>query len=149
MPQRSNGRPGVLVEHPDRHFLALRRGARVLADQDSRVEVVRREEGVRRALRNGWRVQSDHDGAFLPRLRDRGVFGLPVRDRDQDPLHAGGRHVLDRRNLARVVGAALAGRVHKGCAESLRRLRRPGVHLDEERVGGVLRDQPDLDVLAL
>ena len=149
MTQGSHRRSGVLVQHADRHRLALRRCAGVLADQDSRVEVVRREEGIRGALRNGRRVQGDHDDACLPRLRDRSVLGLAVRDRNQDPLHAGGRHVLDRRNLACVVGAALSGRVHKGCAESLRRLRRPGVHLDEERVGGVLRDQPDLDVRAL
>src|SRR5207244_4686179 len=33
--QGSHRRSGVLIEHPDRHLLALRRGAGVLADQDS------------------------------------------------------------------------------------------------------------------
>src|SRR5207253_3694565 len=92
---------------------------------------------------------SEHDHAFLPSLRDRGVLSLPVRDRDQDPLDAGGRHVLDRRDLTRVVGAALSGRVDETCAEPLRRLRRSRVHLDEERIGGVLRNQTDLDLCAL
>src|SRR5207244_6864021 len=59
VPQRADRRAGMLVEHPDRHLLALRRRAGGLGDQDAGVEVVRREESVGRALRGCRRVERD------------------------------------------------------------------------------------------
>ena len=145
MPESADGRARVLVEHRDRHRLALRGRAGVLPDQDARVEVVGCEQRVGRRLRDRRGVERDHEHASLPRLGDRRILRLPVGDGDEDPLHPRGRHVLDCGDLARVVGARLARRVDQLRAELLRLSRRALVHLHEERVRRVLRDQPDLD----
>ena len=70
---------------------------------------------------------------------------LRVGDGDEDPLDARRHHVLDRRDLTGVVGAVLAGGVDQLGAELLCLGRRSRLHLHEERVRDVLRDQPDLD----
>src|SRR5919108_2543834 len=140
---------GVLVEHADRDGPPARRRPRVLADQDARIEVVRRVERIDHVGRARRRVKGDDEHARLPRLPDRCVLGLRIGDSDQDPLDARGRHVLDRRDLARVVGAVLAGGVHELGAELLRLRSRALPHLDEEGVRDVLGDQPDLDLRRL
>ena len=90
-------------------------------------------------------VERDHEHAGLAGFRDRGILGLPVGDGDQDPLDACGHHVLDRSDLAGVVRAALAGRVEELGPALLRLGSRTLLHLHEERIRDVLRDQTDLD----
>ena len=58
------GRSCMLVEHRDRHPLALRRRTCVPADQHAGVEVVGGEERVDRSRRAGRRVERDHQHAL-------------------------------------------------------------------------------------
>ena len=121
--------------------------ARYLPGELAALEVVRRDD---RALLLPGRdvvVHQDDLDARLDRLVERGRHGR-ARRRDGDALDALGDHVLDRGDLAGVVGAALAAgvddaRARRRLVPLLRRVDEREVEVDRE-----LRDEPELDGVA-
>src|SRR6266498_2945998 len=94
-------------------------------------------------------VERDHLDALVTGLLDRGHDRLGVARGDEDALDPGGDHVLDGGRLAGVVAVELAGGGQQLGALGGRLLGGALLHLDEERVGLGLGDQPDLDLAAL
>ena len=117
-----------------------------LADQEAGVEVVGGEQRVDRGLRVGGRVERDDDDALVAGLLDARDDGLGVARGDEDALGPGVDHVLEGRDLARVVAVLGAGAGEQLDAELIRLGLGAFLHLDEERVGLRLGDEADDDL---
>src|SRR6266511_5394670 len=148
MAQHADRDAGRQVEGGDLGRLAGLGGLCVLADEHAGLEVVGGEQRVGGVLRLGGGVLRDHQHAGVARLLDRGDDRLGVARGDQDPLDPGRDHVLDGGDLAGVVAVELAGGRQQLGALGLGLLLGALLHLDEERVGLGLGDEPHLDLAA-
>ncbi len=116
---------------------------RPLADQFAGGEIVGGEGCVRRVRRIERRIQRDHQDAGLARLLDGRDDGAGIVRRDQNALGAGGDQVFDGRDLAFIVAVDLAREGSQLDVAGLGRFLGAGLHLDKERVGVGLGDEPD------
>ena len=147
--QHAHRNAGRAVDGGDNRLCVTHDRLGVLADQQSGLEVIGREERIGRIHRLGRRIERDDKHARVARLLNGRHDRLGVTRRDQDALHPGGHHVFDRGDLTGVVSVECPGRRQQFGARGIRRRLRAFLHLDEERVRLGLGDQPDDDFIIL